>query len=62
MSTLPTKVDPDGLLEYSVVFAYSSLNHMSVKFQGVTRSVSSILKEDYVADAVALVPEALPLR
>ena len=57
MSALLTKVDPDGLLEYSVVFTYRLLNHVSVKLQGLTRGVSSILKEVYAADAVALGPE-----
>ena len=49
-------VDPDGLLEYSVVFTDRSLNHMSKKFQGVMNDLSSILKEVYNTDGVALVP------
>ena len=56
MPALLNTVDPDGLLEYSVVFTDRSLNHMSVKFQGVMRDISSTLKEVYAADAVALVP------
>ena len=36
MSGLLPDVDPDGLLEYSVVFTDRSLNHMSLAFQGVT--------------------------
>ena len=56
MPALLDTVDPDGLLEYSVVFTDRSLNHMSVKFQSVMRDISSILKEVYAADAVALVP------
>ena len=32
MSTLLNKVDPDGLLEYSVVFTDCSRSHMSMKF------------------------------
>lgn len=48
--------DPDGLLEYSVVYTNRSLNHMSRKFQQVMRDISSNLKEVYCADSVALVP------
>ena len=49
-------VDPDGLLEFSVVFTDRSLNHMSRKFQGVMRDISTTLREVYAADAVAVVP------
>ena len=49
-------VDPDGLMEFSVVFTDRSLNHMSAKFQGVMRDISSMLKEVYSADHVAIVP------
>ena len=49
-------VDPDGLQEFSVVFTDRSLNHMSQRFQGVMRDVSSLLKEVYKGTAVALVP------
>jgi aspartate aminotransferase-like enzyme len=52
---LPT-VDPEGLLEFSVVFTDRSLNHMSQRFQGVMRDISSMLKEVYKAKSVALVP------
>ena len=38
-------VDPDGLLEYSVVFTDRSLNHMSAAFQEVMRDISAMLKE-----------------
>ena len=58
MSALLDTVDPDGLLEYSVVFTDRSLNHMSKKFQGVMNDLSSILKEVYNTDGVALVPVA----
>lgn len=51
-----TDVDPDGLLEYSVVFTDRSLNHMSRAFQGVMTDISRILKSVYNADAVALIP------
>ena len=56
MTALLDTVDPDGLLEYSVVFTDRSLNHMSTKFQGVMRDISSILKEVYSADGVAVIP------
>ncbi|WP_326541088.1 aminotransferase class V-fold PLP-dependent enzyme [Pseudorhodoferax sp.] len=52
---LPT-VDPDGLLEYSVVYTDRALNHMSQRFQGVMRDISSLLKQTYGATAVAVVP------
>jgi len=56
MTALLPDVDPDGLLEYSVVFTDRSLNHMSGQFQGVMRDISTLLKEVYKAEAVALVP------
>ena len=56
MPGLLPDVDPDGLLEYSVVFTDRALNQMSQKFQGVMRDLSSILKEVYRARSVALVP------
>jgi len=49
-------VDPDGLLEYSVVFTDRSLNHMSQRFQRVMRDISDMLRRTYAADAVAVVP------
>ena len=49
-------VDPDGLLEYSVVFNDRSLNHMSQTFQQVMRDISSNLKDVYKAEAVVVVP------
>ncbi len=52
---LPT-IDPDGLLEFSVVYTDRALNHMSKKFQGVMRDISAMLKEVYHADAAVLVP------
>ena len=55
--TLPhADVDPDGLQEFSVVFTDRSLNHMSARFQGVMRDVSTLLREVYHGEAVALVP------
>ena len=56
MPALLDTVDPDGLLEFSVVFTDRSLNHMSKSFQGVMRDVSEMLKDVYQADGVALVP------
>ncbi|MGR8931262.1 MAG: aminotransferase class V-fold PLP-dependent enzyme [Gammaproteobacteria bacterium] len=56
MSGLLPKIDPDGLLEYSVVFTDRSLNHMSQTFQQVMREISSTMKSVYQADAVAVVP------
>ena len=40
-------VDPDGLMEFSVVFTDRSLNHMSKKFQTVMRDISDIAREVY---------------
>lgn len=56
MPGLLPDVDPDGLLEYSVVFTDRSLNHMSQSFQRVMNDISSTLKKVYHADAVVVVP------
>ncbi|OAN73038.1 class V aminotransferase [Jannaschia sp. EhC01] len=56
MNALLDNIDPDGLLEYSVVFTDRSLNHMSASFRTVMTDISAMLKEVYNADAVALVP------
>jgi aspartate aminotransferase-like enzyme len=56
MPGLLPDVDPDGLLEYSVVYTDRALNHMSQKFQGVMGDISGILKEVYGAHAVAVIP------
>ncbi|MEZ5509736.1 MAG: aminotransferase class V-fold PLP-dependent enzyme [Gammaproteobacteria bacterium] len=56
MSKQYPHVDPDGLLEYSVVFTDRSLNHMSQRFQQVMRDISANLKDVYNAAAVAVVP------
>lgn len=56
MSRQYPAVDPDGLLEYSVVFTDRALNHMSRVFQQVMRDISATLKQVYGADAVAVVP------
>ena len=56
MNALLPDVDPDGLLEFSVVFTDRSLNHMSQSFQQVMRDISGTLKSVYNADSVAIVP------
>ena len=56
MTALLPDVDPDGLMEFSVVFTDRSLNHMSQSFQQVMRDISATLKSVYNADAVAVVP------
>ncbi|NQU15694.1 MAG: alanine--glyoxylate aminotransferase family protein [Desulfobacteraceae bacterium] len=56
MPGLLPNVDPDGLLEYSVVFTDRSLNHMSKSFQRVMNDISTTLKKAYNAKAVVVVP------
>jgi aspartate aminotransferase-like enzyme len=56
MPGLHPDVDPDGLLEYSVVYTDRALNHMSQRFQGVMREVSATLKQVYAAQAAVVVP------
>jgi aspartate aminotransferase-like enzyme len=56
MPGLLPNVDPDGLLEFSVVYTDRALNHMSRSFQGVMKDVSGILKDVYRARSVALIP------
>lgn len=56
MPGLLPDTDPNGLLEYSVVFTDRSLNHMSKSFQGVMNDISSTLKQVYNANAVVVVP------
>jgi len=56
MPGLLNNVDPDGLLEYSVVYTDRALNHMSQAFQGVMRDISRTLRQAYGASAVAVVP------
>jgi aspartate aminotransferase-like enzyme len=56
MTALLPDIDPDGLLEFSVVFTDRSLNHMSKCFQQVMRDISGMLKDVYKADSVAVVP------
>ena len=56
MPGLLPHVDPDGLLEFSVVYTDRSLNHMSEAFKGVINDISKILKEVYNAKSALVVP------
>ncbi|PKO90836.1 MAG: aminotransferase [Betaproteobacteria bacterium HGW-Betaproteobacteria-10] len=56
MPALLPQPDPQGLLEYSVVYTDRALNHMSQRFQGVMKDISRILKKVYNAKATAIVP------
>jgi len=56
MPGLLTDVDPDGLLEYSVVYTDRALNHMSQRFQHVMRDISAMLKSVYHAHSAVIVP------
>ncbi len=56
MPGLLPNVDPDGLLEFSVVYTDRSLNHMSAEFVRVMQDISSVLKKAYNASSVAIVP------
>lgn len=56
MPALLPDVDPDGLLEYSVVYTDRALNHMSQSFQEVMKDISATLKEVYNAQAAIVVP------
>ncbi len=56
MPALLPNIDPDGLLEFSVVYTDRALNHMSQRFQGVMKDIANILKEVYSAKSAVLVP------
>ncbi len=56
MPGLNAHIDPDGLLEYSVVYTDRALNHMSQRFQGVMRDIAGVLKEVYHAKSAVVVP------
>jgi aspartate aminotransferase-like enzyme len=56
MPGLLPSVDPDGLLEFSVVYTDRALNHMSQRFQRVMRDISAVLKEAYGARSAVVVP------
>ena len=50
------EIDPDGLLEYSVVFTDRSLNHMSQRFVGAMQDIIDVLRSTYAAHTVVVVP------
>ncbi len=56
MPALRPEIDPDGLLEYSVVFTDRSLNHMSQSFQQVMRDIHAGLCGVYKAERATVVP------
>jgi alanine-glyoxylate transaminase / serine-glyoxylate transaminase / serine-pyruvate transaminase len=56
MPGLLPEIDPEGLLEFSVVYTDRALNHMSQRFQGVMKDISKILKDVYQAHSTVLVP------
>lgn len=56
MPGLLPDVDPEGLLEYSVVYTDRALNHMSGSFQGVMKDISATLKRVYRAHSAVVVP------
>ena len=56
MPGLLAHVDPQGLLEFSVVYTDRALNHMSGRFQGVMKDISAMLKEVYHAKSAVIVP------
>lgn len=56
MPGLLPDVDPDGLLEYSVVYTDRAINHMSGQFQTVMNDIWTTLRSVYNTDAVVVVP------
>lgn len=56
MPALLPQPDPDGLLEYSVVYTDRALNHMSQRFQGVMKDISRLMKQVYNAKSAVIVP------
>ncbi|WP_291013114.1 aminotransferase class V-fold PLP-dependent enzyme [Hydrogenophaga sp.] len=56
MPALLPNIDPEGLLEFSVVYTDRALNHMSKRFQGVMTDISDMLKRVYGAHSAVLVP------
>lgn len=56
MPGLLPHVDPDGLLEFSVVYTDRSLNHMSESFKEVITDISKLLKEVYHAKSALVIP------
>ena len=56
MPGLLPDIDPDGLMEFSVVYTDRALNHMSKRFTGVVQDILGTLKEVYHAHTAVLVP------
>jgi len=56
MAGLLDSVDPDGLLEYSVVYTDRSVNHMSAQFQQTMRDIHTTLTDVYQAHRAVIVP------
>lgn len=56
MTSLLPEVDPEGLLEYSVVYTDRAINHMSATFQGVMKDIAGTLKRAYRAETAIVVP------
>ncbi|MBS0584070.1 MAG: alanine--glyoxylate aminotransferase family protein [Proteobacteria bacterium] len=56
MPGLLPDVDPDGLLEFSVVYTDRALNHMSKRFVGAMRDLLGMLKSVYAAHSAVIVP------
>jgi aspartate aminotransferase-like enzyme len=56
MPALLPHIDPDGLLEFSVVYTDRALNHMSARFRRVMLDIGDTLKEVYHAHAAVLLP------
>ena len=56
MAGLLPDIDPDGLLEFSVVYTDRALNHMSQRFTGVMQDILGTLKEVYGAHTAVLIP------
>ena len=56
MPGLVPNVDPEGLLEYSVVYTDRAVNHMSESFQSVMKDISGTLCGVYNANSVAVIP------
>lgn len=56
MPGLLPDVDPEGLLEFSVVYTDRSLNHMSQRFVHVMQDILATLKEVYSARTAIVLP------
>jgi alanine-glyoxylate transaminase/serine-glyoxylate transaminase/serine-pyruvate transaminase len=56
MPGLLPDIDPEGLLEFSVVYTDRALNHMSKRFTGVMQDILATLKHVYHAHTAVLVP------